>query len=169
MTLSDRVRHARFMLLERMIIGSVPVLNRLRPRSNWQHTLADLRHLPPNSWGISVASFLDQRGFDDFLPNYEAHDAFHTLLDYDTNVIGELRLQAFMLGNRSASLAGRVLFILGSMIMPELWSQLRHDFMRGRQSERLAQWNVPALLAKPLEHLQTQIMPKVDVLHPNIC
>jgi hypothetical protein len=144
----------RVTTLEWMIIEAVPILNRFRQRSGWVHSLDDLRHFPEGSWGAYLARFLDLRGFDDFLPNYETHDAFHTLLGYETDVIGEMRLQAFMLGNRSASFAGRVLFVLGCFLLPELWPQLRLDLARGRQSPQIRQWNIPALLACDLYHLK---------------
>jgi len=151
-------------LLEWMIIRAVPALNRFRPRADWQHSLDDLRHFPAPSWGASLADFLDTRRFADFLPNYEAHDAFHTLLEYDTHVVGELRLQAFMVGNRSASFAGRVLLVLGSLFLPELWSQLRHDFVRGRQSECVEHWYVPSLLEHAIEPLRARIADRVDLV-----
>ena len=144
-------RHVRMTILEWMIVRAVPVLNRFRPRAEWQHSLDVLRHFPANSWGASLAIFLDARRFADFLTNYEAHDAFHTLLEYDTNVVGELRLQAFMVGNRSASFAGCMLFVLGSLLLPELWPQLRHDFVRGRQSDCVGHWHVPSLLAQAID------------------
>jgi len=164
MSTATTFRRIRMTLLEWMIIRAVPALNRFRPRAEWQHSLDDLRHFPAQSWGASLAGFLDTRHFADFLTNYEAHDAFHTLLDYDTNVVGELRLQAFMVGNRSASFAGRVLFVLGSLFLPELWSQLRHDFVRGQQSECVGQWYVPSHLELAIEHLRAQIANRVDLI-----
>jgi len=151
-------------LLEWMIVSAVPALNRFRPRAEWQHSLDALRHFPVQSWGANLAAFLDARRFADFLTNYEAHDAFHTLLNYDTNVVGELRLQAFMVGNRSASVAGRVLLGLGSLLVPDLWPQLRCDFMRGRQSECVRHWHVPSLLAQTIEQLQARIANRVDLV-----
>jgi ubiquinone biosynthesis protein Coq4 len=150
---------ARTVLLTFLIIQAVPALNRLRPRSSWLHSLDALRHFPAQSWGAELAAFLDNRGFDDFLPNYEAHDAFHTLLEYETDVHGELRLQAFMLGNRSASVAGRGLFVVGLLLMPELWPQLQRDYKRGRQSAQLGAWSVPALLAHDIRSLRAQLAP----------
>lgn len=157
-------RQKRTQLLKWMIIRAVPLLNTFRPRSAWQHSLEELRHFPPNTWGAELATFLDARRFSDFLTNYEAHDAFHTLLDYDTNVIGELRLQAFMVGNRSASFAGRVLLGAGLLILPELWPQLGYDMSRGRQSDCVGQWRVPTLLSCNIAPLQARIAKRVDVL-----
>src|SRR4030095_6764720 len=94
---------------------------------------------------------------------YQTHDAFHTLLEYDTNVVGELRLQAFMVGKRSATFAGRVLLVLGSLILPELWPQLRCDFIRGRQSDRVRRWHIPSLLVEAIGPLQARIARRDDL------
>jgi hypothetical protein len=160
------LRHARLVLLEWLIIRAVPVLNRVRPPSDWPHSLEALRRFPAASWGAELAAFLDARGFADFLPNYEAHDTFHALLRYDTTVVGELRLQAFMAGNRSPSQAGYVLLVLGGLLVPELWPQLRCDVARGRRSARVRDWHVPAHLRQPIHSLREQLADRVDVITP---
>lgn len=162
MSIATTLHHLRTITLEWMIIGAVPLLNRFRQRAEWHHSLADLRQLPDASWGACVARFLDDRQFVDFLTNYEAHDAFHTLLEYDTTVIGEMRLQAFMIGNGGASFAGRVLFVLGILLLPELWPQLRRDLHRGRCSTSVRQWQVPSLLAQNIHQLRTHIAARTD-------
>ena len=69
----------RSTLLEWLIVRAVPLLNRVRPRVPWQHSLEQLGAFPPDTWGAALAHFLHARSFDDFLPNYQAHDAFHAL------------------------------------------------------------------------------------------
>jgi ubiquinone biosynthesis protein Coq4 len=115
-----------------------------------------LRQFPPGTLGAELAAFLDTRHLN-FLPQYETHDAIHLLLNYDTTVTGELRLQAFMLGNGSASFAGRVLLILGFILLPELWAQLKKDFSRGRKSARIAVWDIRHLLGVSKETLTSKI------------
>lgn len=156
-------RRVRVTVMQWMIIEAVPFLNRFRRESGWVHSLEDLRQFPVGTWGAGVVQFLDARGFDDFLPNYESHDALHTLLGYETNITGELRLQAFMIGNGGASFPGQVLFILGCLILPELWPQLRLDFMRGYNSARLRMWDVPAMLNSDLTLIRTKIALRHDL------
>ena len=160
---ASTVRRIRMTLLEWMIIRAVPMLNHIQPRARWEHSLDELRYFPDHSWGAALAGFLDTRHFADFLTNYETHDAFHALLNYDTNVVGELRLQAFMVGNRSASFAGHVLFVLGCLLLPELWPQIQRDFTRGRQSACVGSWDVPSLLDQVIEHLQAGIAKRIDL------
>ncbi len=148
-------RH-RSRLVARLIRASVPFLNLIRRPPPFPFVLADLRQLPAGSLGAETAAFLDQRRFD-FLPKYETHDIIHTLLGYDTTTTGELRLQAFMLGNRSASLAGQVLFVLGALLLPELWRQLVQDFQRGRRADRLSALNLTVVLHEPCDTLRTDL------------
>jgi len=151
-------RPLRHRVLSWMIRQSVPGLNLLRHPPPWPYSSAELSRFSSGTWGAELAGFLQARHLN-LLTKYETHDAFHVLLGYDTNVVGEIRLQAFMLGNRSASFAGRILLLLGSVLMPELRPQLYRDFMRGRNSPRLAEWNVPDMLAHSLKTLTTQIAP----------
>lgn len=155
MTLNKR-SSLRSRLMAWLIGASVPVLNLFRRPKPFPYSLAELRTLPPNTLGAATAAFLDKRHFD-FLPQYETHDVIHTLLGYGTTTTGELRLQAFMWGNRSSSIAGRVLFLLGILTLPELWPQLKKDYARGRQAQRLAQIDIPALLPENIERVRHQL------------
>jgi len=139
-----------------MINKSVPLLNLFRRPTPFPYTLNQLRDFPKQSLGAETAAFLDKRNFN-FLPQYETHDVFHTLLGYGTTTTGELRLQAFMWGNKSSSIAGRILFIIGSLTLPELWSQLRDDFQRGRRAQKVADLNIPILLDKNINGLRSEV------------
>jgi hypothetical protein len=143
--------------LELAIIHAVPALNRFRPASGWPHPLSALACFPPHSWGAQLAHFLAARGFPTFLANYEAHDALHVLLDYETDLEGELRLQAFLDGNQSASFAGTVLLWLGIVVYPELIPQLRAERQRGQTSASLRTWDIAARLADPLADVRSAL------------
>jgi len=146
----------RTRLLARMIGASVPLLNLLRRPQPFPYSLDDLRAFPPRTLGGATATFLDKRRFS-FLPHYETHDIIHSLLGYGTTTTGELRLQAFMWGNRSSSFAGRVLFLVGILALPELWALLQNDYMRGRRAHRLAEADIPAMLHDDIESVRTRL------------
>ena len=146
----------RARLLARMIGASVPLLNLFRRQQIFPYSLADLRAFPPRTLGAATATFLDKRRYP-FLPQYETHDIIHSLLGYGTTTTGELRLQAFMWGNRSSSFAGRVLFLIGMPALPELWPLLQKDYVRGRRAHRLAETNIPALLHDDIESVRTRL------------
>ena len=147
-------------ILTAMIVGSVPILNKMRTRpSGWQTSVAELDKLEGGTWGKATVSFLRRHGYPDFLSEYAQHDAMHALLGYEVTVLDELRLQAFMTGNRAASIPGRCLLILGVVFMPEVVGQLRQDFQRGRSSLCLRNWPVESLMRGDLEHLRAMLSP----------
>jgi ubiquinone biosynthesis protein Coq4 len=150
--------HQRKTLLGRMINLSVPLLNRFRKGIPFHHTLDQLRQLPRDTWGYCTAAFLDREGYG-FLPNYEQHDALHTLLGYDTSTEGELRVQAFMVGNGTASFAGRCLFLLGRLLVPELDRDLRPHVHRGRNSEPVDWQQISSLMVVPIESVRQRVAP----------
>lgn len=109
----------------------------IHPAKKWPYTLADYRNFPKGTLAKDIANFLDKQGFD-FLPNGHHHDARHVVLGYNATVSGELRMQAFLLGNcllwRSIGVGG---LIFGCVMLPELWTTLKQDFIRGWKAKKL--------------------------------
>ncbi len=131
------------------LIGDyVPVLNIVRKPAPWP-TLEELRAYPEGSLGREVAAYLDARGLP-FKVRYENHDAIHAILDYETNIRGEMELQAFMWANDASSPAGRILFVLGGALLPEQWRAMRDAFLRGRASRAIEESRIPARLRESL-------------------
>jgi hypothetical protein len=147
---------ARLRLIHWLIVRAVPLLNQFRKTTSWSLTVSELNQFRPGSWGRVLAQFLTVRRLG-FLPQYEAHDALHCLLGYGTTATGELRLQAFMMGNRSTTVAGRVLLLIGFCLLPELHSRLRDEFQRGRASARVASLSIIALLGEPIQSIRCGI------------
>ena len=147
----------RLALVAKMIGAAVPLLNFFRPEPSWPVPLEQLRVHSKDTLGFATAELLGQRGFD-LLPNYETHDMIHALLQYKTTTTGELELQAFMFGNRSASFEGRILLILGLLIVPELSPRLIHAYRRGRTAnERLEDWEFTQLVDQPIVTLRIKL------------
>jgi ubiquinone biosynthesis protein Coq4 len=142
-----------------MIHKAVPALNIFRYPQTWPYTLEQMRTFPKGTLGMEMASFLDVRGFG-LLDKYEIHDAVHTILSYKTTTAGELKLQAFMWGNKSSSYAGRVLFLIGLLMLPELWPELKMDYERGKKAaERIEEWDLATLVHKDINLLRLQLEP----------
>jgi ubiquinone biosynthesis protein COQ4 len=89
--------------------------------------LATLRAMPEGSFGRETARFLDARGLDPTnLPKrkaadtrswvrahlYETHDLWHVATGFDTDVAGEVGLQAFYLAQFPGKLAALLLGIM---------------------------------------------------------
>lgn len=108
------------------IIGDyVPLLNLVRRPAPWP-TLEELRGYAGSSLGREVATYLDARKLP-FKVRYENHDAIHALLDDETNIRGEMEVQAFLWANGSSSFAGRILFVIGGLLLPEQWEAMKAD------------------------------------------
>ena len=69
-----------------------------------------------------------------FLNKYEHHDALHVLLGYDTNVIGEAKLQAFMVGNMTPAFAGKCLYSIAQFLLTEDRKFFANERERGKQT-----------------------------------
>lgn len=150
--------HLRKRLVAWMIHKAVPSLNIFRKPRLFPYTLNELRQMSPNTLGFETAKFLDKRNFD-LLPNYEIHDAIHTILNYNTTTVGELKLQAFMWGNNSSSFEGRVLFLIGLVILPELWTELKLDYERGKNAaERIGDWDMVTLIKTDINTLRSKLV-----------
>ena len=57
----------------------------------------------------------------------------------------ELKLQAFMWGNKNSTFAGRVLLILGVIVFPMKLNILKIEILKGRKAKPLKERYVTAL------------------------
>ncbi len=138
------------------LIGDyVPVLNLVRKPTPWP-TLAQLRGYPVGSLGREVAAYLDARCLP-FKVRYENHDAIHCILDYDTTIRGEMELQAFMWANDSSSPAGRILFVIGGLLLPEQWAAMGAAFRRGMRAAPIEEGRLPFRLEEPLDTVRLRL------------
>jgi hypothetical protein len=138
------------------LIGDyVPVLNLVRRPKPWP-TLAALRDYPRGTLGHEVATYLDARELP-FKVCYENHDAIHCILDYETNIRGEMELQAFMWSNASSSPAGRILFLVGGVLLPEQWTAMRDAYARGKDAAPMEEWRLPDRLLESLFEVRATI------------
>ncbi len=146
------LRRLRERFVTHLIGDYVPVLNLVRRPAPWP-TLAELRAYPSESLGHQVAAFLDARGLP-FKVRYENHDAIHAILDYETNIQGEMEVQAFLWANGSSSPAGRILFVLGGLVLPEQWSAMTKAFTRGKAARPIEEERLPERLRERFDDVR---------------
>jgi ubiquinone biosynthesis protein Coq4 len=151
------LRRLRERFVTHLIGDYVPVLNLVRRPTPWP-TLEELRRYPEDSLGRNVAAYLDARGLP-FKVRYENHDAIHAILGYETNIRGEMEVQAFLWANGSSSNAGRVLFVIGGLLLPEQWNAMREAFRRGREATPIAEETLPFRLTEPLGAVRIALEP----------
>ena len=143
-------------IIEKLIQWSVPFLNVFRNPPIWPFSFDDLKAMDEDSLGFNLYCFLDSRGFN-YLPKYEVHDAYHTLLGYGTTSIEELKLQAFMWGNNNSTFAGRVLFIIGLILFPTKYKLFKVEIIRGKKAKSLKEHDVIEMINKPLLNLRKEL------------
>ena len=147
-------RRLRERFVTHLIGDYVPVLNLVRDPAPWP-TLAELRAYPAGTLGRAVAAYLDARGLP-FKVRYENHDAIHCILDYETNIRGEMELQAFMWANDSSSPAGRVLFVVGGLLLPEEWTAMRDAYRRDKDAAPMEEYCLPDRLFESLDAIRSR-------------
>ena len=133
------------------------IISWLKKERDWAYSLDDYRRMPEGSLGKSVADYLDARQFDFIYDSYH-HDIRHVLLGYDMNTTGEIRLQAFMVGNNWLwNYKGWMAFLLGVVLLPELWGTLYRDFKRGKRTQNLKDIPWVHQLHQPIHQLRRQL------------
>ncbi len=118
-------------------------------------TAQQLQHYPQSSVGYAVWTHLQDNGFT-LIPGHERHDILHVLLDYDTDLQGELCIQAFLAGNRNLSLAGTLILTLATLV-PEYLPALYRAFQRGCLSPSLTREQTVFYLDQNLHQAQASI------------
>lgn len=115
-----------------------------------------LDKLEKGTLGKEIAICLRENNLS-LVPNYESHDLKHVLLDYEMTPLGEIRLQAFMLGNGNWSLLSILIFIYGAILLPNRWSLFAVDFEKGSRAIPIKKWTIEAFANQSVEELRAGI------------
>jgi hypothetical protein len=113
----------------------------------YRQKVAALKSLPPGTVGRELADCLLARQLT-LVPGFESHDLKHVVLDYAMEPLGEIRMQAFMLGNGNWTIPSLAIFVFGFLLLPQHWRLFRADFMLGQRC--------PALAALAIEDCQEE-------------
>lgn len=143
-------------IIAKCIQLSVPFLNIFRNPPAWPFTLSELEMMETDTLGKCLFEFLDSRDMG-YLPKYEVHDAYHALLGYGTTVTEELKLQAFMWGNKNSTFAGRVLLILGVIVFPKKFSILKAELLKGKNAKPLKEHSLTEMIQDNIFQLRKDL------------
>ncbi len=143
----------RDQLLKFLIERAVPFLNRFRRKPFWPLSQDEMRQLPEGTLGKDVAQFLDAQNLS-LLPKYEVHDTLHVLLNYGTTPKEELKLQGFMMGNKSVTFGGKVLFAISLVVKPEYLKEIRQEMKRGKKAKSIKEIQFTEILALETEEIR---------------
>jgi hypothetical protein len=151
------IRHAFFL--------SVWCLEQCHDMSPYQQKVAALSQLPKGTVGKSLAECLLARELT-LVPGFESHDLKHVVLAYELEPVGEIRLQAFMLGNGNWTLPSILIFLFGLILLPQHWRLFRQDFQAGQQCLPLATLEIEDCQHQPLSELRSQLFSRYQEIKP---
>ena len=103
----------------------------------YHRKVAALHKLPDGTVGKELANYLLARNLT-LVPGFESHDLKHVVLGYEMEPLGEIRMQAFMLGNGNWTIPSVAIFLFGMMLLPQHWLLYWQDFQLGRQCPAIA-------------------------------
>ena len=143
-----------FQKLARRIIESafelsVATIGFFNDMSRFRRKVDTLRRCAAGSVGKEIADILDRRGLT-LVPGYESHDLKHALLGFDMTAEGEVRMQAFMIGNGNYSVPSFAILIFGAVLLPDLWPTFQADFQEGRNACPISAWTIDRYASESL-------------------
>ncbi len=128
------------------------ILVRKRPQ---YYAFSEYGRMEEGSLGKTYYQYLKQQNIP-FKANLIRHDLKHVILGYKMNMPDELRIHAFLLGNRSYNLMAIAYLCLCVAIVPETFSMLKKDFKRGRRTKCLKGINLQGYVHQSLEYCRTK-------------
>lgn len=135
---------------------SVWLIEKLNNTKQYDQKLAMLRKFPKGTLGYDIAKCLDDHKLR-LVPGFESHDLKHVLLDFKMTPVDEIRMQAFMLGNRNYSFPCFAIFTFGAILLPCKWTTLYKDFKRGRVTLPISTWTIEEFANLQTTDLQNMI------------
>ena len=100
------------------------------------------------------------------VPGFESHDLKHVVLAYELEPVGEIRLQAFMLGNGNWTVPSILIFLFGFVLLPQHWRLFWQDFQAGRQCLPLATLKIADCQHQPLSELRNRLFSRYQEVKP---
>jgi ubiquinone biosynthesis protein COQ4 len=152
-------------------------LLRERPAIDSAHVDFDaLRALPDGTLGREYVRYLDERGLDPDLfqappglpevPGYiaqrmrQVHDVWHVLTGYDTDVPGEVALQAFTWAQTRMT-SSAMIAISGAVVFwprwPKIMSMAVRGYRRGRGARFLPPVAIESYWERPVEEVRREL------------
>jgi len=149
-----------FQIIARTIIKksfhlSVWTIEQFHDMAIYEQKARQLQELPEGTLGKDIANCLEKNNLR-LVPNFESHDLKHVLLDFKMTSVDEIRMQAFMLGNRNYSIPSFTIFIFGALLLPDLWKPFYKDYKNGQNSKPIKTWTI-----EEYAHCQTSTLRQI--------
>jgi len=135
---------------------SIIVIEHFSNMEPYYEKVNNLRDCSEGTLGKGIAECLDNYDLT-LVPKYESHDLKHVLLDYQMTAEGEIRMQAFMLGNRNYTIPCIAILTFGAILLPDLWKTLYSDYKKGRNSIEISKWSIENYSDRNLIELKKEL------------
>ncbi len=145
--------NARYRFAHLLTLLAPKIVKLTLSKAKWRYSIQDYRNFPVGTVAREIANYLDLKKLH-FLPKGEKHDVRHIVLGYEMNVEGEVRMQAFLIGNGKLHPYGIVYLGFFLALLPELIVPCLGDFLRGRQATSLNNLSEIALLGMHLDEVK---------------
>lgn len=143
----------RWKLVTWLTIQATNMSDWLLRKRKWTWTAEDYRSLEHGTIGKELISYMDANAIP-FKPNLVRHDLKHIVLGYKMNMPDELRIHAFLIGNRCFNPMAMIYLFLCIAIVPEIIPTLKKDFYRGRKSICLRKIHFEKHITENLDQFQ---------------
>lgn len=122
----------------------------------WEYTLEDCSKMNKTSLGYSLYSYLTTNNLS-FKPNLIRHDMKHILLNYEMKIEDELKLHAFLIGNRSYNIMGIIYLATCLLFVPKTFLELKKDYKKGKSAKKLKHIELQNLATTDLNELRKKL------------
>lgn len=149
------IKRFRWKIVEWLTIKATDLSGLLLRDRKINLTFTDFCNFPKQSLGRCYYEKLLADNIP-FNPRLIRHDLKHILLQYDMKMPDELRIHAFLIGNRSYNWMAIIYLLVCVMIVPESIKELKTDYKRGKKAVKLKSINFLPMLNVELEECQKQ-------------
>jgi len=122
----------------------------------WEYSLDDYSELNKDTLGYSLYIYLDENNLT-FKSKLIRHDMKHILLNYEMKIEDELRLHAFLIGNKSYNLLGIIYLTTCTLFVHEMIIKLKTDYKKGKSAKRLKHVQLPNFATSNLNELRDSL------------
>lgn len=135
------MKNIRWKLAQWITLKATDFSDWLLRKRRWRYAASDYQNMPDGSLGKELITYMNQNNIP-FKANLVRHDLKHILLGYEMRMPDELRIHAFLVGNRSYNLVAIAYLLVCISIVPESIRLLKKDFQRGRKAICLKRINL---------------------------
>jgi len=146
----------RWRLIEWLSLKATHLSDLLLQNRAWEYTLDDCSKMNKDTLGYSLFSYLDKNNLT-FKSKLIRHDMKHILLNYEMKIEDELKLHAFLIGNKSYNLLGIIYLITCSLFVPEVIVKLKVDYKKGKMAEKLKYVDLQNFATSNLNELRNSL------------